>query len=296
MENLLAELRSFTARAEARGTETGIPRVSMVRGDVPAHDLATAYQPMINLIVQGRKLMTIGGRVLHFDPATYFVMSMDLPAVGTVHPGPAGEPYMATSLTLDPARIAALLADLPGDVGLAGGPSFAVAAVTPELLDAWVRMLRLMDRPDDIAALAPVYEREILYRVLSGPHAALLRGIATPGAALERIDRAVRWIRQNLTARLCIEELAARAVMSPSSFYRHFKQATALSPVQFQKELRLLQARLLLISGGMNVTDAAFEVGYGSVTQFTREYARHFGLPPAQDTKRILRHGAQDGL
>jgi AraC-like DNA-binding protein len=261
----------------------------MVQGQVPEHELAACYDPMVNLILQGSKSMTVGSQTLHYDPATYFVMSVDLPAVGAVHPSAAGAPYLAVSLTLEPQVIATLLTDLPPPV--AQTPTgFSVAAVTPELLDAWVRMLRLMDRPGDIPALASVYEREILYRVLQGPHAALLRDIATPSTALARINLAIQWIRQHFAEPLRVEALAAIAAMSPSAFHRHFKSITALSPVQFQKRIRLLQARLLLVSGGMKASDVAFDVGYESATQFSREYARFFGAPPAKDAARIFRY------
>jgi AraC-like DNA-binding protein len=290
MEEQLAELRALAARAGNRKTETGIPRVAMVQGQVPEHELAACYEPMVNLILQGSKSMTVGSHTLHYDPATYFVMSVDLPAVGAVHASASGAPYLAVSLTLDPRVIATLLSDLPSPGSQATGASFSVAAVTPELLDAWARMLRLMDRPGDIPALAPAYEREILYRLLQGPHEALLRDIATPSTTLARINLAIQWIRQHFAEPLRVEALATMAAMSPSAFHRHFKSATALSPIQFQKRIRLLQARLLLISGGLKASDVAFDVGYESATQFTREYARFFGAPPAKDAARIFRH------
>ncbi|WP_159351296.1 AraC family transcriptional regulator [Roseomonas harenae] len=295
MEQQLAELRALTARAGNRKTETGIPRVAMVQGQVPEHELAACYGPMVNLILQGSKSMTVGSQTLHYDPATYFVMSVDLPAAGAVHPSVSGAPYLAVSRTLDPKVIATLLTDLPSPAAQAPMAGFSVAAVTPELLDAWVRMLRLMDRLGDIPALAPAYEREILYRVLQGPHAALLRDIATRSTALARINLAIQWIRQHFAEPLLVEALATLAAMSPSAFHRHFKSAAALSPVQFQKRIRLLQARLLLVSGGLKASDMAFDVGYESATQFSREYARFFGAPPAKDAARIFRHLQQSG-
>ncbi|MCP1535642.1 AraC family transcriptional regulator [Methylorubrum extorquens] len=288
MQQQLAELRALAARAGNRKTETGIPRVAMVQGQVPEHELAACYDPMINLILQGSKSMTVGSQTLHYDPATYFVMSVDLPAVGAVHPSVSGAPYLAVSLTLDPTVIGTLLSDLPPPVAPAPLLGFSVAAVTPDLLDAWVRMLRLMDRPGEIPALAPAYEREILYRVLQGPHAALLRDIATPSTALARINLAIQWIRRHFAEPLRVETLAAIAAMSPSAFHRHFKSVTALSPLQYQKRIRLLQARLLLVSGGLKASDVAFDVGYESATQFSREYARFFGAPPAKDAARIF--------
>jgi AraC-like DNA-binding protein len=288
MMSPLQELRDLAAHAGNRRTETGIPRVAMVQGKIPEYLLAAVYDPMINLILQGSKSMTVGSRTLHYDPATYFVMSVDLPAVGAVHPSAEGEPYLAVSLTLEPARLASLLADLPEPAsGPAQSAGFSVAAVTLELMDAWVRMLRLMQRPEDIPALAPAYEREILYRVLQGPHGWMLRDIATPDTALARVSKAIQWIRRDFASPLRVEALAESASMSPSAFHRHFKAVTALSPLQYQKHIRLLQARLLMVSGGRNVTTAAFDVGYESPTQFSREYARAFGLPPMQDAARI---------
>lgn len=289
MDKQLNELRSLAANAENRRTETGIPRVAMVQGKVPEHLLAAVYDPMINLILQGGKSMTVGNRTLHYDPATYFVMSIDLPAVGSVHPAVTGEPYLAVSLTLDPSMLAALFADLPGPVERAEKMAgFSVASVTTELMDAWVRMLRLMGDPEAIAALAPVYEREILFRVLQGPHGWMLREIAAPDTAMARVNLAIQWIRRDFSQSIRVESLAQQASMSVSAFHRHFKAVTNLSPLQYQKRVRLLQARTLMVASAKSVMAAAFEVGYESATQFSRDYARVFGLPPAQDTGRIL--------
>lgn len=289
MEKQLNELRALVAKAENRLTETGIPRVAMVQGAIPEHELAAVYEPMVNLILRGSKSMTVGDRVLHYCPANYFVMSIDLPAVGTVWPAATGEPYLAVALTLDPTIVASLLADLPetipGERDVAG---FSVAAVTDELMDAWVRMLRLMDKPADIPALAPAYEREILFRVLQGPHGQMLREIATPDTAMARVSRAIELIRKDFAEPLPVETLADKAMMSISAFHRHFKAVTAMSPLQYQKRIRLLKARSLLTVGGKSVTSAAFEVGYESPTQFSREYARTFGLSPARDSSRIV--------
>lgn len=289
MNSQLNELRTLASKAENRRTETGIPRVAMVQGKIPEHMLAAVYDPMINLILQGSKTMTVGDRTLRYDPATYFVMSIELPAVGAVHPAATGEPYLAVSLTLDPMVLSTLLADLPKPVGRHDNdPGFSVAATTPELIDAWVRMLRLMGKPDDIAALAPAYEREILFRVLQGPHGWMLREIAAPDTAMARVNQAIQWIRRDYAQSIRVESLAQRAAMSVSAFHRHFKAVTTLSPLQYQKRVRLLQARMLMIASAKSVTSAAFEVGYESATQFSRDYARVFGLSPARDAGRIL--------
>jgi AraC-like DNA-binding protein len=288
MQTALEELRRLAAHAENRRTETGIPRVAMVQGEIPLHQLAALYDPMINLILQGSKSMTIGDQTLHYDPASYFVMSVDLPAVGSVHPATTGEPYLAISLTLDPQVIAGVLEQAPASAGRTVGQGFSVATVTPELLDAWVRMLRLMERPDDIPVLAPAYEREILYRVLQGPHGWLLRDIATPDTALSRIHAAITWIRENFAKPLRVETLAAMVAMSASAFHRHFKAVTNMSPLQYQKTIRLMHARQRMITQALTVASAALEVGYESATQFSREYGRLFGQPPARDVTKAL--------
>lgn len=288
MTTQLEELRALASRAENRLTETGIPRVAMVQGRIPEHELNAVYEPMVNLILRGSKSMTIGDTTLHYDPATYFVMSVGLPAAGAIAPSASGEPYLAVALLLDSAVVSSLLCDLPEGAESEGRPvGFSIAAVTSELMDAWVRMLRLMDRPGEIAALAPAYEREILYRVLQGPHGRMLRDIATPDSAMSRINLAIELIRRDFAEPLRVELLADKAAMSTSAFHRHFKAVTSLSPLQYQKRVRLLQARTLLISKGSSVTSAAFEVGYESATQFSREYAREFGLPPGRDSSRL---------
>jgi AraC-like DNA-binding protein len=291
MDTRLTELRGLAAHAENRRTETGIPRVAMVQGQIPEHELAAIYDPMVNLILQGSKSMTIGDRTLQYDPASYFVMSIDLPAVGSIHSAETGEPYLAVSLTIDPTVVAAMLADAPPPEPAAEIKSgFSVASVTPAMLDAWVRMLRLMNTPADIPVLAPAYEREILYRVLQGPHGWMLRDIAVPDTALSRVRLAIQWIRNNFRDQLRVERLAEMAAMSVSAFHRHFKAATAMSPLQFQKQIRLLQARMLLIAGAPTASSVAFDVGYESASQFGREYSRFFGLPPASDVLAVQRH------
>lgn len=290
MDNQLNELRVLAAHAENRRTETGIPRVAMVKGKIPEHMLAAVYDPMINVILQGSKSMTVGDRTLRYDPATYFVMSIDLPAVGSVHPAETGEPYLAVSLTLDPTVLSTLFADLPKPASrLDHPPGFSVASMTTDLMDAWVRMLRLMGDADAIAALAPVYEREIIFRVLQGPLGWMLREIAAPDSAMARVNLAVQWIRQDFAQPIGVERLAERASMSVSAFHRHFKAVTNLSPLQYQKRVRLLRARTLMVANAKSVMAAAFEVGYESATQFSRDYAKVFGLPPSQDANRI--HG-----
>ena len=285
MKSQLDEMLRLTAKAENRRTPTGIPRVWMVRGEIPEHQLAGVYEPMINVILQGGKSLMLGEQAYQYDPASYFVMSIDMPATGQVRAAGPGAPYVAVCLELDRRRLAALLNEIPAqsyDTG--AGRGYSVCRMTPPLMDAWLRMLRLMEQPLDVPALAEVYEREILYRVLQGPQGWLLRDLALPDSALARIHSAVQQIRQNYHQPVDLQALASASSMSVSTFHRHFKAATAMTPIQYQKQIRLLQARQLLLSGTATAAQVGYEVGYQSASQFNREYVRLFGLPPARDT------------
>lgn len=278
------ELRAIVMRADDKWTATGLPRVDMVRAEACSNQV---YQSMLHLVLQGTKSLSIGDEVLEFAPATYFVVPVDLPALGQVCAAPQGGPYLALNLTLDPVVIAAMLADL-GETGADGAdPVFAVSPAGPELLDAWLRMLRLIDRPQEAALLAPMIEREILFRVLQGPQGAMLRQIARSDSRLAQVRRAIDWIRLHYAEPLRVEPLAAMAGMSLAAFYRHFRKVTAMTPIQYQKRLRLLKARRQLLFEPHDAASVAFSVGYESPSQFSREYARMFGMPPRRDVARF---------
>jgi AraC-like DNA-binding protein len=290
MEKQLAELRLLACGAGNKITETAIPRVAMVQGDIPEHRLAAVYEPMINLILTGSKSMTVGNKTWQYNSATYFVMSVALPAVGKIFADErTGAPYLAVSLTPKPEIIAELLNGMQdSDPSSLYNTGFSVAPVTSELLDAWLRMLRLLNKPEEISALAPAYEREILFRVLQGPQGWMLRDIARPESYLSRIYEVINWLKVNYAQTVRVDELAAMAALSVSAFHRHFLAITALSPMQYLKRVRLMQARLRLVTTGDSITAIAHSVGYPSHTQFSREYARHFGLSPSSDLKNIL--------
>lgn len=284
MENSIDELRAIVMRAGDKWTATGLPRVDMVRAEACSNQV---YQSMLHLVLQGTKSLSIGDQVLAFAPATYFVVPVDLPALGQVCGAPQGEPYLALNLTLDPVVIAAMLADLC-ETGFDGAdPGFAVSPAGPELLDAWLRMLRLIDRPQEAALLAPMIEREILFRVLQGPQGDMLRQIARSDSRLAQVRRAIDWIRIHFAEPLRVEPLAAMAGMSVAAFYRHFRKVTAMTPIQYQKRLRLLKARRQLLFEPHDAASVAFSVGYESASQFSREYARMFGMPPRRDVARF---------
>ncbi|CAN7301192.1 AraC family transcriptional regulator [Phenylobacterium sp. LjRoot225] len=287
MQNQLDDLRALAAR-HARGPlhETAIPGVAIHTRAAPSEPQPLLFAPTFFLVLQGAKEAILGERRLRYDRHTYAVASMEVAGSGCVIEASAAEPYIGLSLRLDRESLATLLPDAPQPEKAATPPAFAVSPVTPELVDAFLRLLHLLDRPGDIPVLAPLLQREILYRLLQGPQAAMLRQLALVDSRSSQVRRAIAWIRDNYAEPLRVGSLAALAGMSPASFHRHFKAATAMSPLQFQKSLRLQHARRLLL-GAHDATQAAYAVGYESASQFSREYARLFGAPPSRDAQRL---------
>jgi AraC-like DNA-binding protein len=291
MIEALNELRGIVMRAGSRWTETGLPRVAMVRAEACSDQV---YEPMLHLVLQGAKSLSIGDRILKFEEASYFVVPVDVPATGGIEPEGPNRPYLAVSLTLDPAAIAAMMAEM-GMAGTAPPPAgFSVSAATPELIDAWLRLMRLIDRPQEAAMLAPMIEREILFRILIGPQGDKLREIASSDSRLSQIRPAIGWIRDNYADPIRSEALADMTNMSVAAFYRHFKAVTSMAPIQYQKRLRLLEARRMLLFEMREAGSIAHIVGYESASQFSREYARMFGLPPRRDAARYKVPGSAD--
>lgn len=280
----MAELRSIVMRAQDKWTETGLPRVAMVRAEACASQV---YQPMLHLVLQGTKTLSIGEEVSRYTAGSYFLVPVDVPATGQIHSSAADQPYLAISLTLNPDVIATLLMDEGKAPRAAQNSCFEAVLAPAEMIDAWLRMMRLMDRPHEAALLAPMIEREILFRALQGPLGGILRDVARPDGRMTQIRRATQWTREHYTEPFRVEPLAVMTDMSVAAFYRHFKSVTAMTPIQYQKRLRLLRARWLLLFDTLDATSIAYQVGYESASQFNREYARLFGLPPVRDAARF---------
>jgi AraC-like DNA-binding protein len=288
MQNALNEIARLTNHATTEPQSTDLPGVLIIKGEVPEHQLAAIYQPMIGFIVQGRKTISIGDDVVDLKAPAYFVIPTELPATGRVHQGANGLPYLSVGLRLNQNALADLLKDLPHHLcSERDSTKFSAYPATANFVEPWLRMLRLLKTPEHIPALAPVYEREILYRALLGPQGWRLRQLCIAEGTAPGIRQAIQWIRENYRKSIDIKRIAARSAMGITTFHRRFKQITGLSPIQFQKQLRLLQARKLLAFSGHSVSDAAFMVGYESASQFSREYCRFFGAPPARDASRL---------
>lgn len=267
--------------------EIGVPRVKLFRFSTPTEPLHALHEPAICLVVQGKKRVLIGDAALDYDSSRFLAASVDVPVVGQVIEASPARPYLCFKLEIDRAMLAALALEMgPADAG-DPAPGVALSPVTPELLDSALRLLRLAETPRDIAVLAPLAERELLYRLLSGEYGARLRQLAHADSKLSQVNRAINWIKANYRDAFSIEALASEARMSASALHVHFKQVTSLSPLQYQKQMRLQEARRLIFAEAMDAANAAHEVGYESPSQFSREYRRLFGAPPVQDVTRL---------
>lgn len=287
-DDLRLHLDIALRHAPAGLTATPIPRLEISVGQATTGKAPCLYRSMICFILQGAKHVAINDDLLSYDPSHYLISALDLPLTGQILDADDGQPYVAVSLVLDPALLADVASTMPPvrDAD-AQGVGIAINPMTPPLRDTLLRLLSLLDTPADIPGLGPMAERELLYRLLQGPQGRLLRQIAQPEGALGRIRRAVGWIRDHHTARLRIEALCDASGMSRASLHRHFLALTGLSPIQYHKQLRLQEARQLLLAGDHSASDVAFAVGYESASQFSREYLRQFGAPPARDVRQI---------
>jgi AraC-like DNA-binding protein len=268
---------------------TAIPRVFLIRSSHPTEQLHAVQEPAVCFVAQGRKQVMAGQSVYVYDRAKYLIAAVEVPIIGQIIEASPTAPYLCLRLDLEPAAIGALMldAEVAGLANDAPGPALSLSSVTPELLDTAIRLVRLLGAPRDIPIIAPLAEREILYRLLRGEQAAQLRQIALAESKLQQINRAIGWIKRNFREPFSIDRVAAEARMSPSTLHEHFKSVTSMSPLQYQKQLRLQEARRLILSQSLDAATAGHAVGYESPSQFSREYKRTFGAPPARDIARL---------
>jgi AraC-like DNA-binding protein len=268
---------------------TAVPRLKLWRFSHPTEPAPVLQEPAVYVVVQGRKQVTLGGETYVYDRSRYLAVSVELPVVGNVFEASPGEPYLCMTLTVDPRELAALVVEtgrrVPRDDH--DGRALYLSPLRAPLLDALLRLARLLDAPEDVPVLAPLVLREVEYRLLQGEPFGRLAQMAIGDGRLRRVSGAIAWIREHFAEPLQVEALASRVHMSPSALHQHFKAATALSPIQYQKRLRLQEARRLLLAGAPSADSVAYEVGYASASQFSREYARLFGQPPRRDVERV---------
>jgi len=272
---------------------TAISALSLSRRDAPTEPTSYMYEPSLCVIAQGVKRVLLGDDTYVLDVHHYLITSVDLPTVVQVLHASQEQPYLSLLVQLDPREMAQLMVDshLPPPPPQHSSRGMATGTVTVPLLSACQRLLDLLVAPQDIPILAPLIQREILYRLLVGEQGARLRQIASAGSQSHQIAQAIAWLKSHYILPLRIEDLAAHVHMSPSTFYHHFRTLTTMSPLQYQKWLRLHEARRLMLTERLDAATAAFEVGYASPSQFSREYRRVFGTPPFRDIM-SLRHMA----
>jgi AraC-like DNA-binding protein len=289
MASPLSELQSLIARHARPGVaETALPGVRVLISSVPTEAAHHVTEPGLGIVVQGAKRTVVGDRVFEYGEGDFVVTSVDLPIASHVVRASAARPYLACRMALGPAAIASLLLEAPGVDEFVTAPcGMGVHKAAPELLEAAVRLLRLLDNPRDAPVLRPLIEREILWRLLCGEQGGRVRQIGLADSRLAQVSHAIRWIRQHYAEAVSIEELAQLATMSESSFHRHFRAVTAMTPIQFQKQIRLQEARSRLLADADDVATVGFAVGYDSPSQFSREYSRLFGAPPGRDVARL---------
>ncbi len=263
--------------------QTPIPGLTTIRSATPSGLLYAISQPLVCLVLQGSKQVAMGTQSFSFGAGDSLLITADVPPVSQVTRASADAPYLSLVLELDPAVIADLAMQMKEEAAIADGTPVCVEPTDAEVADAALRLMRLLDRPASIPVLHAQLVRELHYWLLEGKHGAAIRRLGWPDGHARRVGRAVALLRAEFARPLSVDRLAATAGMSPSSFHHHFRAVTSLSPMQFQKQLRLIEARRLMMSEGRSASSAAFAVGYESVPQFTREYGRMFGLPPGKD-------------
>ncbi|TDC52389.1 AraC family transcriptional regulator [Jiangella ureilytica] len=287
MDDRLEELRALIERHARPDGTTAIDGVLVSKADRSEAPSASMTGTVLALVTQGEKRLALGERVYDYRAGQYLVASIDLPVTGHFVGATPERPALGFGLILHPAAVAEVLLQAgPGDLPR-GGPAtpsaIAVSDAPAELLDAVVRLLRLLDHPRDRAVLAPLVQRELLWRLVTGEQGALVRQLGLADSSLSHVARAVRWIRDHYRESFRVEDVARVSGMSVSAFHRNFQAVTAMSPIQFQKQIRLQEARLLLATHPGDVTGVGHRVGYDSPSQFSREYRRQFGVPPSRD-------------
>ncbi|PHN62054.1 AraC family transcriptional regulator [Pseudomonas viridiflava] len=287
LEKLIDIIRRH-ARTDGLHT-TPVPGVSLVRSGAPTVPMPVVYEPTLCLIVQGRKQVAAGTLSYVYDASTYLVASVDMPVMGSVIEASEALPYLCLVLDLDMTILSELALrhpaiSEPSDLPTAG---IELNATTPELLDAAARLAGLLDAPHDIDALAPLIIREMLYRLLSESGNGIVRQLARADSRLRQIAKAIAWMREHYRQGCRIDDIAELAGMSRSTFHAHFKAVTSMSPLEFRSQLRLQEARRLMVAEAVDAAGAGYQVGYESPSQFSRDYVRLFGLPPARDASRL---------
>ena len=286
----LAELVSRHTDGKGNGIHsTAIEQLELMRESAAPTELCTVYEPTLCIILQGKKETLLGQETYHYGTAQYIVVTVDLPLSGNIVEATVDKPYLCFKLSLDTTGLWDIIDQIQRrrDQKESSVRGLFVSDANAPLIECATRLTRLLDTPEDIPFLAPMMIREIYYRLLMGDQSEAVWQIATSGSQMQRIAEVINQIKAEFTKSLSIDDLAKQASMSSASFHRHFKAVTSMSPLQYQKQLRLLEARRLMLAEDVDATRAAYQVGYESPSQFNREYSRMFGAPPKKDVERL---------
>ncbi|MDU0461006.1 MAG: AraC family transcriptional regulator [Geobacteraceae bacterium] len=293
MEVTRETLRESIARWTNAGDQfpSAIPALSLFREDEPTEPMSAVYEPSICMVVQGAKRVLLGNEQYVYNEHQYLITSVDLPTFFQVIEASKERPLLGLKVTFGIQEVSGLLVDsnFPHHRQQQSGHAMATSEITLPLLTTFQRLIDLLDEEHDIPVLAPIILKEIMYLLLVGEQGARLRQIAAAGSQSQQVARTIGWLKNNFAQQLRIDDLASQAHMSTSSFHSHFRSMTALSPLQYQKHLRLHEARRLMLAESLDAATAAFQVGYESPSQFSREYNRQFGAPPLRDIKNSVR-------
>ncbi len=276
------------ARTDGRH-QTDIPALSVYRSSVKTEPMACFYTLGLAIAAQGDKQVTLGDQVITYGPGQSLLTTVDLPVIAHVTKASLAQPYLGMLLTLDTRALVQLATEmdmppLPRDQTTR---AVSLSPLDPALLDAATRLIHILEQPHVMTQLAPLIQQEIMVRLLTGPHGPYLRQLLATGSLSHQIARAMAWLKQHFRHDVLMDELAAHAHMSPSTFRQHFRQLTGMSPLQYQKQLRLQEARQLMLNHELDASSTAARVGYESASQFSRDYSRLFGAPPQRDIKRM---------
>lgn len=283
---LACALSRYTDSAKGPGPyETAVPGLTILRSEGVQPPMHVIFKPSLCIAAQGVKRSTFGDRTFEYHPGEALVVGVDMPALSRIVEASPESPFLGLVLELDSAMLRETLERLPEVAASCGGTAFGVhlGRFDGALEDCVVRLVRLLDEPEAVTAVAPLIMRELSFRLLSGPHGSDVARFVLASGFERRLLDAIHVLRDRFDKNVRVEELAGIAQMSPSAFHRQFKTLTSMSPVQYQKQLRLTRARELLLDGRFNAETAAYHVGYQSPSQFSREYARMFGVPPRRD-------------
>jgi AraC-like DNA-binding protein len=284
--------RLVTRHTDGRGNgvhSTAIAQLEFMRESAAPTELCTVYEPTLCIILQGKKETLLGQETYHYGTAQYIVVTIDLPLSGNIVEATVDKPYLCFKLNLDATGLWDIIDQIQRrrDQKESSVRGLFVSDANAPLIECATRLTRLLDTPEDIPFLAPMMIREIYYRLLMGDQSEAVWQIATSGSQMQRIAEVINQIKAEFTKPLSMDDLAKQARMSSASFHRHFKAVTSMSPLQYQKQLRLLEARRLMLAENADATRAAYQVGYESPSQFSREYSRLFGAPPIKDIERL---------